>query len=256
VTVSCMDDDLAVARRARMRWNTPLSTVHADLLLDRLRVDSVAGIVDVGCGWGELLLRAVERAVGSAPAAGEGDSVVRGVGVDTDPVALERGRALARRRGLEERVQFVLAEAASWSGAAGRALCVGSSHAFGGSRAALEALATLVPRGGRLLFGDGCWPGLTTPAAVDVFGDQVLPLPELVDVCRAAGWRVIHLSVADQREWDDFESTSRAGWQEWLLANESDLRAGEVREWLDTREHQYIHDYRGVLGFAYLVLAR
>jgi hypothetical protein len=27
---------------------------------------------------------------------------------------------------------------------------------------------------------------------------------------RQAGWRVIHLSTADQREWDDFESTSRA----------------------------------------------
>ncbi|WP_237710406.1 hypothetical protein [Saccharopolyspora spinosa] len=64
------------------------------------------------------------------------------------------------------------------------------------------------------------------------------------------------MSVADQQEWDDFETPSRAGWQEWLLANSSDQRASEVREWLDTREHQYIHDYRRVLGFAYFVLAR
>lgn len=91
---------------------------------------------------------------------------------------------------------------------------------------------------------------------MDIFSDQVLPLAELVDVSRAAGWRVIHMSVSDQQEWDDFESTSRAGWQEWLLANDSDQRAEEIREWIDAREHQYIHDYRGVLGFAYLVLAR
>jgi nicotinamidase-related amidase len=90
---------------------------------------------------------------------------------------------------------------------------------------------------------------------LEIFGDDVLSLDKLVDASRAAGWHVIHMSVADQREWDDFEHTSRAGWQEWLLANGADSRAEEVSTWLDTRERQYLHDYRGVLGFAYLVLA-
>jgi len=62
-------------------------------------------------------------------------------------------------------------------------------------------------------------------------------------------------STADQREWDDFESTFRAGRQEWLLAHGDDPRAAEVRDWLDTRERQYVQAYRGILGFAYLVLA-
>lgn len=239
-----MDDDLTLARRARMRWNAPLAEAHADLLLDRLNLVPAAGIADLGCGWGELLMRAVERTDDS-----------RGVGVDTDPLALERGRTMARQRGLDERVEFVQAEAATWRGTAERALCVGSSHAFGGSQAALETLAGVVPPGGRLLYGDGCWPGPTTPAALDIFGEDVLPLTELVAASRAAGWRVIHMSTADQQEWDNFESTSRAGWQEWFLANSSDPRAAEVRNWCDTREQEYLRDYRGVLGFAYLILA-
>jgi hypothetical protein len=105
------------------------------------------------------------------------------------------------------------------------------------------------------LFGDGYWPGAATEAALRIFGDEVLPLAELVEACRVAGWRVLHMSAADQQEWDDFESTSRAGWQEWLLVNSSDPRAAEVRDWLDARERQYIRDYRGILGFLYLVLA-
>jgi cyclopropane fatty-acyl-phospholipid synthase-like methyltransferase len=240
-----MDDDLAALRRARMRWNAPLSEAHADLLLDRLELDACSRIVDLGCGWGELLMRAVRRAAPSAS----------GVGVDVDPIALTRGRALARQRGLDGQVEFTQREAEAWSDSAERVFCVGSSHALGGSRTALEALAALVPRGGRVLFGDGCWPGPATEAALRFFGDAVLPLAELVQACRAAGWRILHMSIADQREWDDFESTSRAGWQEWLLAHGSDPRAAEVREWLDTREQRYIHDYRGVLGFLYLVLA-
>lgn len=238
-----MDDDLAAARRARMRWNTPLSEDHAALLLDRLELGVAGRVADPGCGWGELLLRAVERT---------GDAT--GAGVDTDRMALDRGRAEARRRGLADRVELIEADAATWTGTADRALCTGAAHVYGGTRAALAALAKVVPRGGRLLYGDGCWPGPPTAAALEIFGDDVLPLPDLVAAARMTGWRILHLSTADQREWDDFESTSRAGWSEWLLANESDPRAAEIRDWLDTREDEYIHAYRGVLGFAYLVL--
>jgi len=237
-------DDLDVARRARMRWNAPLAEDHAGLLLDRLELGPAGRVADLGCGWAELLLRAVER-TGAAT----------GIGVDTEPVALERGRAEAGRRGLADRVELVEGEVAAWTGTADRVLCVGAAHAFGGTREALAALAPAVPRGGRLLYGDGCWPGPPTAAALEIFGDEILPLPDLVAAARTTGWRIVHLSTADQHEWDDFESTSRAGRQEWLLANESDPRAGEIRDWLDTREQEYIQTYRGVLGFAYLVLA-
>jgi SAM-dependent methyltransferase len=95
--VSGMDDDLALLRRARMRWNAPLSLAHADVLLDRLDLKSGLRVVDLGCGWGELLMCAVERVGGGSASDGE-DHGLRGIGVDTDPVALERGRMLAPAR--------------------------------------------------------------------------------------------------------------------------------------------------------------
>jgi hypothetical protein len=102
----------------------------------------------------------------------------------------------------------------------------------------------------------GFWSRAPSEAAVGIFGDDLLELPELVEACRAQDWRIIHFSEADQREWDDFESTFRAGKQEWLLAHGDDPRAAEVREWLDARERQYAGVYRGLLGLAYLVVAR
>ena len=230
--------NLDESRYARLRWNTPLSEDHADLLLDRL--DPTGSIVDLGCGWGELLLRAVDRSGGT------------GIGVDTDPAGLARGRVGAAARGSTERVTFVEQPAADWRGQADRALCVGASHAFGGSRAMLEALAEVVPRG-RVLVGDACWPSPPTPAALEIFGADVLSLADLAAACRATGWRLLHLSTADQREWDDFESRHRAGQQEWLLANEADP---QVQDRLDHRWNEYLTAYRGVLGLAYLVLAR
>ncbi|MGW5721734.1 SAM-dependent methyltransferase [Amycolatopsis sp. NPDC003865] len=236
-----MDDELNALRRSRMRWNTPLSEPHAQLLLDRMALDE-GRLVDLGCGWGELPLRAAARAPG-----------LRVTGVDTDEGALARGRAAAGERGLA--VDFVEADAATWDGPAERAFCIGSAHIFGSTKAALARLARVVPSG-RLLYGDGFWAAPPDDAAREIFGPDMLTLPELLDAATAAGWRVRHLSTADQLEWDDFESTSRAGWEDWLAAHPDDPRAGEVGEWLDRRLREYVGVYRGVLGLAYLVLTR
>jgi cyclopropane fatty-acyl-phospholipid synthase-like methyltransferase len=237
------DDGLEEARYARMRWNTPLSLEHAELLLDRLALRAGQRIADLGCGWGELLLIAVERAGAGAT----------GTGVDIDGALLARGRAEAARRGLD--VSFTEAGAADWAGTAERALCVGASHAYGGTSQALAALADVVIAGGRLLYGDAFWEREPTPTALEILGEGILPLPELVEACRCAGWRLIHLSTASQREWDDFEQAFRAGHQEWLLANPGHPRAAQVRGWLDQREREYAGWYRGVAGMAYTVLA-
>jgi cyclopropane fatty-acyl-phospholipid synthase-like methyltransferase len=53
--------DLAEALYARMRWNAPLSEQHADLLMDRLDLRPGLHVADLGCGWGELLLRVAGR---------------------------------------------------------------------------------------------------------------------------------------------------------------------------------------------------
>lgn len=237
------DDVPEEARYSRMRWNTPLSPEHAELVLDRLDLRPGQRIADLGCGWGELLLRAVERAGAGAT----------GIGVDNDGTLLDRGRAEAARRGLD--VTFTEADAASWKGSAERALCIGASHAFGGTSQAVAALADVVPAGGRLLYGDAFWERDPTRAALDILGEGILPLPDLLEACRSAGWRVIHRSSADEREWDEFESTFRAGQQEWLIANPGHPRAAEIRDWLDQREREYAGWYRGVAGMAYTVLA-
>jgi SAM-dependent methyltransferase len=230
----------------RMRWNMPLSPEHAELLLDRLALLPGQRIADLGCGWGTLLRAAVARAGAGA----------HGLGIDTDRAALARGRAEAAQDGLPAgTIEYTEADVAGWRGHCNRALCTGASHAFGGTGPMLRTLAAAVPPGGRVLVGDGYWERDPSAAAVELFGDYLRPLPVLIEECRAAGWRVIHFSVADQREWDDFESTFRAGRQEWLLANPDDPRATGNRGWLDARERQYLNVYRGVLGFAYLVLA-
>ncbi|KAK4149168.1 SAM-dependent methyltransferase [Chaetomidium leptoderma] len=241
-----MDDTLAEARYAKLIWNAPLAESHADELLNHLNLGSDTSIVDLGCGWGELLLRAAAR----------NKTDVDGVpvtGVDTDVAALRRGRQAAQDRGVD--VSFVEQQAQDWRGTRNRAICVGSSHTLGGGKAMLGRLAEIVPRG-RVLVGDMCWERPPTEAARAIFGDDVPLLADLVGMCRETGWEVLHLSTADQREWDDFESRHRAGLREWLLANPDSPQAQIIREQQDAKEREYLTGYRGVLGFVYLVLGR
>jgi hypothetical protein len=243
-------DELADASYARMRWNTPLSTVHADLLLARLADEPQSTLLDLGCGWGELLIQALARGPNGS------FEHATATGVDTDRGALDRGRRRADECQVADRVTFVVGEAAGWTEPADRVMCIGASHAWGGTRLALAALMGVVHPDGRLLFGDGCWEKSPSDRAAALFGDEVLMLEDIVDHAMAVGWRVLHLSTADQREWDDFESTWRAGRQEWLLRNGGDPRAAEVRSKLDSQLHDYLTGYRGVLGFCYLLLSR
>jgi cyclopropane fatty-acyl-phospholipid synthase-like methyltransferase len=118
--------DLDRALYARMRWNAPLSAEHAGLLMDRLDLRPGLRIIDLGCGWGELLLEAVARAMTTGPKAAH---QATGTGVDTDAAALSRARTLARQRHLDQHVDFTQADAAAWRSSADRVLCVGASRA-------------------------------------------------------------------------------------------------------------------------------
>jgi cyclopropane fatty-acyl-phospholipid synthase-like methyltransferase len=107
------------ARYVGMRWNTPLSEEHAARLLERLEIGRRHSVIDLGCGWGELLLRSVSDRDRSGTA----------VGVDTDADLLQRGRAAAAARGLDDRVTFLHGRAEERREPADRVLCVGAAHA-------------------------------------------------------------------------------------------------------------------------------
>lgn len=236
-----MEDAISKAKYASMLWNSPLGELHSDELFEHMKLSVTTSIVDLGCGWGELLLRAVAR------------TGAKGTGVDTDNLALDRGKRAAQKNDIK--VDFIRQPAADWQGTRDRAICIGSSHTLGGSRAMLQRLAEIVPKG-RVLVGDTFWERRPTDIAREIHGDDVSMLIDLVKMCRETGWEILNLTTADQREWDNFESSHRAGLRQWIIENPESPKAQEIREQLDEREREYIMNYRGLLGFAYLILGR
>lgn len=235
---------------------SPLSEERAASLVRFLADGNPAMVLDIGCGWGELLLRTV-AAVPSAV----------GLGVDLEPGRLEEGRRRAQARGLADRVTFEARDAREISQPHDAVVCIGASQVWGppveaglplDCRAALLALRSLLNPGGRLVYGEAVWSVFPTAAATAALSgrdDECLPVGALVALAEESGFTVVGVDVATQDEWDEFEAGFARRLERWLESHPEDHPdADSIREQLDDQRTRYRDGYRGVLGLAYLTL--
>lgn len=222
----------------------PLSDASVARLLDRLDPRPGGSALDLGCGHGAWTRALLERR-----------DDLTGVGVDlhlgADPAAFAAD--LGGRARLEQ------GDATTWSGGAFDAvLAVGVSHVFGGPGGTLDAVRRHLAPGGRVLLGDGIWdtaPTEAARAALDAGPEEFPDLAGLVDLAVEHGYEVVHGHVSTLEEWDEYEWSWTGSLADWALAEGRD--PGERAEALEaSRAHReaWLRGYRGVLGFATLVL--
>jgi cyclopropane fatty-acyl-phospholipid synthase-like methyltransferase len=234
----------------------PLSEERASRLVSFLVEGDPSTVLDVGCGWAELLLRVLD----AAPNA-------RGVGLDLDEESIAAARANAVRRGLDHRVSFEARDARQAVGPFDGVTCIGASQIWGQSAeddqpldysSALTALRDLLHRGGRLVYGDGIWSRPPTPEATAPLAgrdDEYVTLGRLVELAEAHGFAVVAAHETTLDEWDTFESGFTAGYARWLAEHDpDDPDAAGVRERAARQHRGYFQGYRGILGLAYLQL--
>ncbi|MGW4564288.1 SAM-dependent methyltransferase [Streptomyces sp. NPDC004561] len=239
-------------RLTRLMFHGPLSESRATAMVRRLAENRPGTVLDIGCGWGEVLLRVLE----AVPEA-------RGTGVDVNGEDLARARRNAEARGLTARVEFVEESAVNTRrGPADLVLCLGASQALSTAEPptveALRELRRLVADGGRVLLGEGfwerppgerelsgMWPGATVADHYD--------LGSLLDLAVEAGFRPEWTETASPAEWEEFESAYQADLEVWLAGHPEHPLAAGTRERLDRHRAQWM-SYRGVLGIAYLTL--
>jgi SAM-dependent methyltransferase len=249
-----MTDDLP-PHLTRLTFHGPLSEARAARIVERLARTGPATVLDIGCGWGELMLRVLAEVPGAV-----------GTGIDTSDADLARGREGAQARGLADRVSFLEESAVGTAhGPADLVLCVGATHALTEANLpqaildALVALRRLVNPGGRVFVGEGFWEHPPTSAEIaamwpGITADAYYDLAGLVDRAVAAGFRPEWIEVASLEEWDDFESGYMADVEEWLASHPDHPLADETRKTADDHLSIWLRGSRGVLGLAYLTL--
>ncbi len=229
--------------------NSPIDPGRLDRIVADLARSEPRTVLDLGCGWAEVLLRVLAAVPGAT-----------GVGVDLDQDDIDRGRRNARDRGLADRVELRVADAVTHRGTYDLVLCVGAQHALDDDPGvALRALRGLTGDGGRLLFGIDYWRSVPSAERLKlIWGgamveDSVL-LPDVVEAAAAAGWRLLDLHEVSQSDWDAYECGLVRNQEEWLLEHADHPEAAALRQRLDDGRQQWLRGHHGHLGFAWFTL--
>ena len=138
-------------------------------------------------------------------------------------------------------------------------IAVGVAHVFGGPGPTLDAVRRHLAPGGRVLLGDGVWdtpPTARALRALEATAEDFPDLEGLVRLVREHGYEPVHGHVSTLEEWDEYEWSWTGSLTDWALEPGRD--PGDREQALAAAvEHRdgWLGGYRGVLGFASLVLA-
>jgi hypothetical protein len=133
-------------------------------------------------------------------------------------------------------------------------MCVGATHVFGGFRGTLTTAGRHVHPDGVLLVGEGFWAVPPSPE-VATLGEHE-DLAGLASAAEECGWTPIYVHVSDQAEWDTYEWSWVGSLTEWALDNPGHPDAAEALAEARRHRERWLRGYRGILGFATLVLRR
>ncbi|MEU6775774.1 class I SAM-dependent methyltransferase [Streptomyces sp. NPDC046759] len=225
---------------------SPLADDSVRRLLERGLPRGDERVLDLGCGTGEWLLRAL---------AARPD--VRAEGVDVSADSLAQAAAAAQDLGVGDRLvlhhlkaeEFVPAEPFDV------VLSFGAAHAFGGLLPTLAAARRHLAPGGCVLIGDGFWERPPSQEAVEMLGDFT-DLATTVDRVVADGWTPVDGHVSTRQELDEYEWACWGSLAAWALDHPDDPDSAQVLATATARRAEWLHVYRDSFGFLSLVLRR
>lgn len=222
----------------------PLDDTSVRELLDHGIPRGDERVLDLGCGGGEWLLRALAA-----------HPRLRAEGVDISEASLTHAHEAAAELGVQDRLALHRQDAADFTSphSFDLVLCVGSTHAFGGLLPTLAAARKHLAPGGRVLVGDGFWEREPSQEAVDMLG-EFDDLATTVARVIADGWTPVQGHVSTRQELDAYEWAWTGSLSAWALDHPDDPGSAQALAAATTHRSEWLRVYRDTLGFVCLVL--
>ncbi|AVZ76969.1 SAM-dependent methyltransferase [Streptomyces lunaelactis] len=225
---------------------SPLDDDSVRRLLERGIPRGDERVLDLGCGGGEWLL----RALATRPH-------LRAEGVDISEGSLAHAREAASNLGVHERLVLHHQDAADFASthAFDLVLNMGATHAFGGLLPTLAAARKHLAPGGHVLIGEGFWEREPSPEAVEMLGDFT-DLSTTLDHVAADGWTPVHGHISTRQELDGYEWAWSGSLAAWALDHPADPDSFQALAAATTHRSEWLRAYRDTWGFVSLVLRR
>jgi SAM-dependent methyltransferase len=226
----------------------PVGESTVDRLLGRAIRRPDAQLLDLGCGEGAWLLRALRTHPG-----------ITAVGVDISKEGFDRTLESATRLGAADRLELRQQDVRQYRSPrkADVVLSVGAAYAFGDLLPALEAARGHLAEDGVVLLGDCFWENEPEPALRAELEDgpqKYTDLPSTVARVVANGWMPVYGYVSTPADWDDYEWSWTGSLAQWALDHPDHPDREQALQASATHRRSWLNGYRGVLGFVVLLL--
>jgi SAM-dependent methyltransferase len=228
--------------------NAPLSPECVAWLCKALKVREKAQVVDLGCGWGQLLVDIVIHLPQST-----------GSGYDSDQLMIEHATAVASTFAIEDRITFSVADCTAVTKPCDVLICMGSTHAWDTLERGLDAFYQLLKPEGRLIIGVPFWENPPSNAAFEALGTSPDGLPSemsLRSLVSDSGFAITGFRASTLAEWDAFEIAWCASRVIWLRENPNHPDFAKYAEQLEKHRAMWLDGYRTYLGFAVIVATK
>jgi SAM-dependent methyltransferase len=226
----------------------PTSPRDLEALLDAAGLRPGDRVLDIGCGKGDLLVRAARRGA-------------TGLGIDRNPAFLDDARRLAAEAGLPALLRFRVADAAGveLDGDHDLVACIGATGALGGPLEAPAQLVALARPGGAVLIGEGFWrhePATDELASFGIEPGELVDRATTLARMAAGGLRLIEARDATLAEWDAYEDDYAGALERWVAANPDDPDAGDLAGRAALFRDTWAAWRRDAMGFVTALLRR
>lgn len=247
-TVTVNRQTLSALAHSDHPLGAPVSESTVDGLLDRAIRRPDAYMLDLGCGAGAWLLRALQT-----------HHAITAVGVDISKEGFDRTLQSAARLGVADRLELRRQDVTQYRSPrkAHVVLSVGAAYAFGELIPALQAARGHLAEDGVVLLGDCFWEREPEPALRAELEDgpqKYNDLPTFVDSVVADGWTPVYGHVSTLGEWDDYEWSWTGSLAQWALDHPDDPDHEKALQVSAAHRRSWLNGYRGVLGFVVLLL--
>ncbi|HLT20049.1 MAG TPA: class I SAM-dependent methyltransferase [Thermomicrobiales bacterium] len=222
----------------------PTSIEKLNRMIELLRIPEGGRLLDIACGKGEFLVRAVER-YGCAA-----------VGVDMSQYAIADAREKVAARVPDADVELIEADGSAYDGpyaSFDSVSCLGASWIWQGHAGTLRALARWARPGGYVLVGEPFWKREPDPEyleAANLKADDFGTHRDNVEAGIRLGLTPVYTAVSTDDEWDHYETLQWYAAERWARKHPDDPDRDEVLRRAARERESYLRWGRDTLGWA------